>query len=149
MNTRRTHVGALAAAVALVGLAATFSSAEQFKQFGAWRVHYIAFNASLLSPAVAERYGIVRGRNKGLVNITAIGPSGRGEKVAVTGRLINLLEQSRELRFREIDDHGTVYYLAPFDFDNAEVLRFEINVELPDQGIETLRFQQPLYVPVR
>ena len=100
MSTRRLHIGTWTAAVALVGLAAAFSSAEQFKQFGAWQVHYIAFNASLLSPAVAERYGIVRGRNKGLVNITAIGPSGRGEKVAVTGRLINLLEQSRELRFR-------------------------------------------------
>lgn len=149
MNTRRTRVGYAIVGVALVGLATMFASAEQFKRFGAWQVHYIAFNASLLSPAVAERYGIVRGRNKALVNVTAIGPSGRGEKVAVTGRFINLLEQSRELRFREIDDNGTVYYLAPFDFDNAELLRFEISVELPDRGTETLRFQQPLYVPLR
>ena len=42
---------------------------EQFKRFGDWHVHYIAFNASILSAEVAERYEIVRGRNKGLVNI--------------------------------------------------------------------------------
>ena len=118
---------------------------EQFKRFGEWRVHYIAFNASVLSPEVAERYDIVRGRNKALVNITAIGPSGRGEKIKVGGKFRNLLDQSTSLDFREIDDKGTVYYLAAFDFQNAENLRFEISVELPEHGNETFRFQQRLY----
>ena len=119
--------------------------AEQFKRFGDWRVHYIAFNASVLSADIAERYGIVRGSNKGLVNITAIGPSGKGEKIAVEGRFKNLLDQSTELDFREIDDKGTVYYLAAFDFENAENLRFEITVELPKHGSETFRFQHAVY----
>ncbi len=133
------------AALLALALAAAFGHGEQFKQFGSWRVHHIAFNASLLAPTVAERYDLVRGRDKGLVNITAIGPSGRGETVAVTGRFVNLLGQSRPLDFREIDDRGTVYYLAAFDFDHAEPLRFEITLELPGHGIEMLRFQQPLY----
>ena len=47
-----------------VGFAALLANAEQFKQFGDWQVHYIAFNASLLSPEVAERYDLVRGRTK-------------------------------------------------------------------------------------
>ena len=119
--------------------------AEQFKRFGDWRVHYNAFNASVLSAEVAERYDIVRGANKGLVNVTAIGPSGRGEKVSVTGRFKNLLDQTTKLDFREIDDKGTVYYLAAFDFENAENLRFEITVELPKHGTETFRFQHALY----
>ena len=119
--------------------------AEQFKRFGDWRVHYNAFNASVLSAEVAERYEIVRGSNKGLVNITAIGPSDRGEKVSVTGRFKNLLDQTTKLDFREIDDKGTVYYLAAFDFENAENLRFEITVELPKHGSETFRFQHALY----
>ena len=119
--------------------------AEQYKRFGDWRVHYIAFNASVLSAEIAERYEIVRGSNKGLVNITAIGPSGRGEKVSVKGRFKNLLDQTTKLDFREIDDKGTVYYLAAFDFENAENLRFEITVELPKHGSETFRFQHALY----
>ena len=119
--------------------------AEQSKRFGDWRVHYIAFNASVLSAEIAERYDIVRGSNKGLVNITAIGPSGKGEKVSVKGRFKNLLDQTTKLDFREIDDKGTVYYLAAFDFENAENLRFEITVELPKHGSETFRFQHALY----
>ncbi|MCY3841005.1 MAG: DUF4426 domain-containing protein [Gammaproteobacteria bacterium] len=133
----------LAASVVLLVVCA--AHAEQFKRFGDWRVHYIAFNASVLSAEIAERYEIVRGSNKGLVNITAIGPSGKGEKVSVEGRFKNLLDQTTKLDFREIDDKGTVYYLAAFDFENAENLRFEITVELPKHGSETFRFQRALY----
>ena len=129
--------------VILLGLFA--AHAEQFKRFGDWRVHYIAFNTSVLSAEIAERYEIVRGRNKGLVNIAVIGPSGRGEAVTVKGRFKNLLDQSTKLDFRRIDDQDTVYYLAAFDFENAENLRFEIIVDLPKHGVETFRFQQPLY----
>ena len=131
-----------------LGFAALLAGAEQFKQFGDWQVHYIAFNVSLLSPAVAERYGLVRGRTKGLLTISAIGPSGGSGKVAVEGRLLNLLGQSTALEFREIVDDAAVYYLAAFDFQSAEVLRFEIAVALP-HGVETLRFQQPLYAQAR
>ena len=129
----------------LLALTAALGHGEQFKQFGPWRVHYIAFNASLLAPEIAERYNLVRGRNKGLVNLSAVGASGRGEKIEVAGRFVNLLGQPHRLDFREIDDHGTVYYLAAFDFDQAEQLRFEIDLVLPGHGVETLRFQQPLY----
>ena len=132
-------------ATAVLLYALCSAQAEQFKRFGDWRVHYIAFNASILSAEIAQRYGIVRGRNKGLVNITAIGPAGQGEKVAVEGRFKNLLDQTTKLDFREIDDRGTVYYLAAFDFEQAENLRFEITVELPKHGTETFRFQHALY----
>lgn len=132
-----------AAAVLLIGLHAVHG--EQVERFGEWRIHYSAFNASVLSPETAERYDLVRGRNKGLVNITAIGPAGRGEKVIVNGRFRNLLDQSTKLDFREIDDGGAIYYLAAFDFDNAENLRFEITLDLPGHGAETFRFQHALY----
>ena len=130
-----------AAAVVLAALA----NGEQFERFGDWQVHYIAFNASLLPPEVAERHGLVRGRNKGLVNITAVGPAGPGAKVTIAGNFRNLIGQSFELDFREIVDGEAYYYLAAFDFDNAETLRFEIEIDLPEHGTERFRFQQPLY----
>lgn len=126
-------------------LALGFAKAEQFERFGDWQVHYIAFNASALSAEIAERYGLVRGRNKGLVNVTAVGAAGRGQKAKVEGSFRNLLDQRTRLDFREIDDGGTIYYLAAFDFDDGENLRFEISIDLPGHGPETLRFQQPLY----
>ena len=132
--------------VALMLLAAT-GTAEQFKPFGKWQVHYVAFNAMRLPTAVAERYGIVRGPTKGLLNVTAVRPGGAGEPVQVSGRFLNLLGQPQALSFRQIEDDGAVYYLAAFDFENAEVLRFEIALELPGYGPAELRFQQPLHVP--
>ncbi len=137
---RRTHI-----AIVVLAFVMALAHADQFERFGDWQVHYIAFNASMLSAEIAERYGLVRGRNKGLVNITAVGRTGRGQKATVKGSFRNLLDQRTRLDFREIDDAGTTYYLAAFDFANAENLRFEVTIDLPDHGPETLRFQQPLY----
>ena len=137
-------------ALALVCLATMFAAAAQFKRFGDWEVHYIAFNTATLSPQMAKRYDIVRGPTKGLVNISAVGDAGRGEKVRVQGRFVDLLGKSEPLAFREIHDRNsdgdsTYYYLAVFDFPHAETLRFEIIVDLPDHGTETVRFQQALH----
>ena len=145
--------------------AAAAAFAAQFQRFGEWEVHYIAFNATQLSAQIANRYDIVRGPNKGLVNVSAVrtpgeegsaegreakgqegrSPTGRGEKAQVEGRFTDLLGRSQVLRFREIDDAGTFYYLAAFDFPHGETLRFEITVTLPGRGAETVRFAQPLY----
>ncbi len=122
--------------------------AEQYRDFGDWRVHYIAVGASFLPPEVAERHGIVRGDNKGLVNISAIGADGRAGAMGVVGSVTNLLGQKTTLRFREARDGAAIYYLAPFDFEDAETLRFELRLTLPDHGEETLSFQQPLHRPL-
>ena len=147
--TRISQRGAAVLFALGIGGWALLAHAEQFKTFGPWQVHYIAFNASMLSPEVAERYDIVRGRNKGLVNISVVGAAGVGEEAGVRGSFRNLLGQSTTLQFREVRDGGSVYYLAALDFQNAEQLRFEIVVDIPGRGEETVRFQQPLYVPAR
>lgn len=155
------RVRAVALCLAAGAAAAVFGA--QFQRFGDWEVHYIAFNATQLSAQIAERYDIVRGPNKGLVNVSAVRPetgdeeageedgreagtrTGRGEKALVEGRFVDLLGRARVLRFREIDDAGTFYYLAAFEFPHGEMLRFEITVTLPGRGVETVRFEQPLY----
>ena len=141
-----------AVTLGLLGLAAALAQAAQFKRYGGWEVHYVALNATALAPRVAERHGIVRGPNKGIVNISAVAEAGRGEQVKVEGSYTNLLGQTQALAFREIQDAnadgGTAfYYLAAFDFPHAETLRFDIKVELPGHGAETFTFWQPLYRP--
>ena len=127
---------------------ATHLHAEQFRDFGDWRIHYIAVGASFLPVEVAERHGIVRGDNKAIVNISAIGAGGRSGAIGIAGTVTNLLGQKTTLRFREVRDGAAIYYLAPFDFEDAETLRFELRLTLPDHGEETLSFQQPLYRPL-
>ena len=134
--------------VALAMLLATSIHAEQFREFGDWRVHYIAVGASFLPPEVAERHGIVRGDNKAIVNISAIGADGRSGAIGIAGSVTNLLGQKATLRFREVRDGAAIYYIAPFDFEDAETLRFELQLSLPDHGEEALSFQQPLYGPL-
>ena len=129
-------------------LFATHLHAEQFREFGDWRVHYIAVGASFLPPEVAERHGIVRGDNKAIVNISAIGADGRSGAIGITGSVTNLLGQETSLRFREVRDGAAIYYIAPFDFEEAETLRFELRLTLPDHGAEALSFQQALYGPL-
>ena len=134
--------------IALAVLLATSIHAEQFREFGDWRVHYIAVGASFLPPEVAERHGIVRGDNKAIVNISAIDPDGRSGAIGIAGSVTNLLGQKVTLRFREVRDGAAIYYIAPFDFEDAETLRFELRLSLPDHGEEALSFQQPLYEPL-
>ena len=131
--------------VALAALLATHLHAEQFRDFGDWRVHYIAVGASFLPPEVAARHRIVRGDNKAIVNVSAIGADGRADAIGIAGSVTNLLGQRTTLRFREVRDGAAIYYIAPFDFENAETVRFELELELPGHGVETFAFEQPLY----
>lgn len=149
--TRRFMTRAMAsrAAACLAALAITlggaFLWAEQYKAFGAYRVHYIAFNTTLLSPEIADHYDIVRGADKGLVNISIIDGEGKSHAVPIEGTLINLLEQRFPLAFREVKEDDAVYYLATYEFQHRETLRFEIVLDLPDHGTERFVFQQALH----
>ena len=45
------------------------SMAEYTKVFGDYDVHYNVLNSTFISPEVAKAYGIVRGKNRALINI--------------------------------------------------------------------------------
>ncbi len=132
----------IAMAVAL--LAAGILSAEQKESFGRYEVHYSVFNPSFLRAAIAERYEIVRGRDKAVVNV-AILDGERSVAVPVTGTVKNLLGQSQPLRFREVKEGEAVYYLAMLTYQDRDTLRFEITADLPGRGPEVVRFQETLY----
>jgi len=133
----------LSAAISL--MIALGGHAEQFEAFGEWQVHYVAFNASFLRPEIANQYGLVRGHNKALVNVSAIGPDGRPRTVEISGAFLNLLGQKTPLHFAVIEEADAVYYLAPFDIEDGERLRFKLHLELPGHGAAELDFEQSLY----
>ena len=132
------------AAVALVALAAGVAFAEQKQSFGAYEMHYSVFNPTFLRTEIAERYNLVRGRDKALLNVSVL----RGDQsvvVAVTGTVKNLLGQSQPLDFRQVRDGDAVYYLAMLTYQDRDTLRFEISADLPGYGPAAVRFQQTLY----
>ena len=132
------------AAVAVLVLAAGALSAEQKQAFGDYEVHYSVFNPSFLRAEVADRYGVVRGRDKAVVNVS-IQDEERSVAVSVTGTVKNLLGQLQPLDFREVKEGEAVYYLATLTYQDRDTLRFEITADLPGYGPAVVRFQQTLY----
>lgn len=113
-------------------------------------IHFSTFNSSFLTPEVASAYGLVRGADRAIVNIavTKVQPEDGiyGLPAQVSGVTRNLMQQQTLLRFVEIEEQNAIYYIAPFEFDNEEVLHFDIDVVLPGQTRPTsVSFSKKLY----
>jgi len=135
--------------MATVGLTQA-TEENSFKQHGDFKVFYSAFGSSFLTPEVAAANNIVRGKGKGLVNIAAVKNLGTGTSAKVYGKVFNILQQTQTLEFTEVREQDTLYYLAPFNFDNEDFLTFKItvrpNVEDGTQlGAYEFKFQKKMY----
>ncbi len=149
MNTHpvtRTRPLAWLAATLLALAGTAIASDEPFAQFGDTKIFYSVFNSSFIKPEVAAIYDIARGPNRGLVNISVVvndEPAGRAAHV--TGSATNLLGQQQTLDFHEVREGDSVYYLAPFRFDNEDPLNFRIQVRPAGEPERNLTFTRMLY----
>ena len=126
------------------------AEAAQFKRFGDLEVHYAVVNTTFLTPEVAAAYGITRGKHRAIVNISVLdaGKSGlpQPRKAVVSGVSRDLIS-SQTLKFQEIREQNSIYYIAPFKFLNAEHHRIEVQLTVdPDQPPIVLKFEQKVYV---
>ena len=120
---------------------------KPYKEFGNYKVFYSSFNSSFILPEVASAYNITRGKDKGLVNIAVIrGDQAGGTTALVKGTVSNMLAQQQVLNFFEVREGNTVYYLAPFEFDNEDSMTFKIQVQPdPNKPSKSLSFQNKFY----
>ena len=117
--------------------------------FGDYQLHYSVVNTTFLSPLIAERYGITRGDRYAILNLSLRKFSnGNSSPKAMTlsARTWDLI-QSQDLRFLEIVETGTVYYLARFKFINEEWRFFNIEF-IPEDSNEKyqFKFKHQLYI---
>jgi hypothetical protein len=120
------------------------------EKFGDYTVHYNVFNSTSIPAKVAETYKLVRGKDRALVNIgltkTENGSTSLGLPAIVSGASRNLMQQKQALKFIEIKEGDATYYLAPFVFNNEEVLHFDIQVSADANAKPmTFRFNRTLY----
>lgn len=120
------------------------------QHFGVYTVHYNVFNSTDIPANVAEAYKLVRGKDRALVNIsvtkTENGATSLGLPAQVSGVRRNLMQQKQTLKFIEVNEDDATYYLAPFVFNNEELLHFDI--ELSVEGAARplkLTFNRTLY----
>ena len=136
---------------ALLSLLISFNAqAEQAKVFGKYTVHYSAFTTDNLTPSVAKQYNIPRSKKRALLNVSVLlktaDGSSKPSKATIKGTATNLSQQLRELEPREISEKGAIYYIAETPVDNAEILKYKL--EITPQGEKTtytLSFQEQFY----
>jgi len=121
-----------------------------YKQHGDYKIFYSAFGSSFLTPEIAVANHIVRGKDKGLVNIAVVKQLGQGLPAKVIGEVSNIFQQTQTLEFTQVKEQDTLYYLAPFEFANEDYLTFKITV-LPNPekgasaGTYSFKFQKKMY----
>ncbi|MBQ4813493.1 hypothetical protein A7985_16560 [Pseudoalteromonas luteoviolacea] len=127
--------------------AANTESGGQFKVLGNWEVHYIAFPSTFIQPNVAKAYGVVRGDNKALINISVLAKDSvkTAQQVNISGVAKNLLGNKQDLTFKQVIDGDAIYYLAQLNYYNEDVYRFNVQIQQGDQQ-HVLQFQQKFYV---
>jgi hypothetical protein len=109
--------------------------------FGDYTVHYIAVNSTFIRPEVAAQYGIERNRRSAFLNISMLKNEADGSTTPVTaaisGKRSNLMQQSSDIEFQEVREGEAIYYIGQFVFSNAELLRFNVDVQ-PEANGSTL-----------
>lgn len=119
---------------ALLLSVAALAQAENSSDFGDYVVHYNAFNTDILSPKVAQEYGIKRSSNRGMLNVVVLRKvleaPGQPMPAKITGTTTNLVGSKNKLEFREIREPNAIYYIAEFGVTNEEILVFNIEAQV-------------------
>ena len=119
----------------------SFSASETF---GDYTIYYQAVNSTFINADIARQYGIVRSDRRAFLNVSVMKNSPGGTAMAVpalvSGGKRNLLGQVGDIDFREIREQNAIYYIGEFDFSNAEIVRFTINVQ-PNESGESLEIR--------
>ena len=119
---------------------------HNYKNYGDHKIFFSAFNSTFIDPDIAVANKIVRGKDKGLVNIAVVLETGTGQHAIISGNVFNIFQMSQKLEFFEVREQDTVYYLAPFEFENEDFLTFKISVQTdPDKPAYQLKFQKKMY----
>ena len=92
-------------------------------------VHFSAQSTDQLPPEVARTYGIVRSKNRAMLNVSVLK---EGTTIAVTAdvtvRTVNLAGQLKNVTMRKIQEQEAIYYIGETGIANRETLIFNISI---------------------
>ncbi|MDK8465564.1 DUF4426 domain-containing protein [Marinobacter sp. SS13-12] len=120
------------------------------KDFGEFQVHWSVFPSTFLAPEVARENNLNRSKSIGIVNISIMRETENGglEPVSgqVEGKVLNDVQQVKFLGFRRIQEGNAVYFIAEYQYSNAELMTFQITAR-PTGSKEDLpiRFAHTLF----
>lgn len=128
----------------------TGTSQAGSKDFGEYIVQWSVFPSTFLTPEIASENDLNRSRGIGVVNIAIMskGEDGGLDTVSgqVEGKVLNDIQQARFLAFRRIQEGDAVYFIAEYQYSNAELMTFQITTR--PQGASSdlpIRFAHTLF----
>ncbi|MFL1499998.1 DUF4426 domain-containing protein [Pseudomonas sp. O64] len=139
----RLAVFLLTACLGASAMAADTIDGNRQKEFGDITVHYNTFTSSFLQPETAQAVGVVRSKNKGLINVTVV-KGVTSVAAQVTGTIKDLGGKTEILTFKQITEKGGINYLAPYSVPQREYKTFTINVETGGKA-HSFQFNQELF----
>jgi len=131
MKYRDSARSLISKAVFVLLLLPVVTLADQYIQQGEYFIYYGTVKSTLIPKEVAALHGISRSDSRYLINIS-IKKNGKAVTATVSGYATNLLNQSLNLKFREIREQTAVYYLANTVIGKNETMRFKINLQIED-----------------
>ncbi|MER2296426.1 DUF4426 domain-containing protein [Pseudomonas promysalinigenes] len=140
---RRLALLLISLCLALPALASEAARPERKEVFGDVTVHYSAFTSSMLQPDIAAAAGLNRSKNQGVLNIAVL-KGNKPSTAVVSGTVKDLTGRTSALSFKQMTEHGAVYYIAQFKIEQAQTLTFDITVETGGVS-HSLSFNQEVF----
>lgn len=99
--------------------------------FGEYTVNYNALPSTTLEPGVATALGISRASYRGIVTIAVRKGANNPVEAEVSGHVTNLIGQRPRLKFQQVKDAQSLYYISEFNIprDGNDQLTFNITVQ--------------------
>lgn len=130
--------------LAITALQVAPAAAQQSKMFGPYELHYSVVNSTFIEPQVAATYGITRGRDRAILNLSVrehlADGSDAGRPMQLKGTTWDLLQKQEVLDFQEVREGPAIYYIAELRFLNEEHRFFEVFFR-PEGATETYTFK--------
>ena len=94
-------------------------------------VHFSAQSTDHLPPEVARTYGIVRSKNRAMLNVSVIQKETTTSVTAdVTVRTVNLAGQLKNVTMRKIQEQEAIYYIGETGIANRQYSRLLIALNM-------------------
>lgn len=122
-------------------MAADVNPAQRQQTFGDMTVYYNAFPSTFLTPEIAKKVEVSRGKQNAVLNIT-INKAGKNIPANVQGSVKTGDEKSKSLNFRQVGKDGEINYLAQFPVTGPQTFTFNVTVKAGGSSAETIEFTQ-------
>ena len=137
------------------GLFISTANAEQFSSFDDYVVHYNALTTDQILPSVARPYGILRSKNRALINIAVqkkvMGTPVQAVEAALSVSATNLSAQLKNIEMRQVSSKGdgdsnAIYYIGELPISHEESVKFKVSVTPAGTDItHEFNFEQKFY----